>query len=317
MTRAGRQETVLRYDGNPIITLDDLPFACTDICNAGAVRVGGEYVLLITVHNLEGDYAIHCARSTDGYRFTVEETPFLAPSQDGEHVEFEEMGVLDARINPLEDCFYITYDALGRHGYCMALACTKDFRSVSRMGIVAEPDNKAGVLFPRKIQGRYVRLERPWSGASIWVNYSDDLVFWGGAQIVMTPRSGFWDPSRIGPATPPIEVDQGWLILYEGIKDTSAGPLFRLGAAVLDRNDPAFVVGRTNVPVLTPRMPYERIGDVPNLVFSCGAVLESEDKIQIYYGAADSCICLATASISDIVNACLSGEVGAYEPTRD
>ena len=121
----------------------------------------------------------------------------------------------------------------------------------------------------------------------------------------MTPRGGFWDPSRIGTATPPIEISEGWLIVYYGVKDTSAGPLFRLGAAILDKENPAKVVGRTNVPILSPRENYERIGDVPNLVFSCGAILEPNGELKLYYGASNSCICIGTTDIGAIVAACL------------
>ena len=116
-----------------------------------------------------------------------------------------------------------------------------------------------------------------------------------------------WDFHRIGPAVPPIPVKEGWLFIYYGEKLTSAGPLFRLGAAVLDRENPTRVLGRSDVPILSPREPYERVGDVGNLVFSCGAVLEDENQLRLYYGGSDSCICVGSSPVGKIVERCLRG----------
>jgi predicted GH43/DUF377 family glycosyl hydrolase len=120
----------------------------------------------------------------------------------------------------------------------------------------------------------------------------------------MGPRGGFWDLNRVGASTPPMKIEEGWFFLYYGIKETSAGPLFRLGAAILDHDNPQRVVGRTNVPILSPRTMLERLGDVPNLVFSCGALIEPNDEVKVYYGAANSCICLGVTTIDEIVRAC-------------
>jgi predicted GH43/DUF377 family glycosyl hydrolase len=120
----------------------------------------------------------------------------------------------------------------------------------------------------------------------------------------MTPRSGFWDANVIGASAPPIEVERGWLLLYYGEKHTSAGPLVRLGAAVLDRDNPARVISRSNIPILSPRERYERVGDVPNVVFSCGALLEEDDTLNVYYGASDSCVCLGQAKLDEIIQNC-------------
>jgi len=301
-------DIVHRWEGNPIITIDDLSFRCGDIRNAGAVKVDQEYILLITIESLEGFFSIYPARSADGYYFEVDDHPLLAPSRQESFAIYEEEGVLDPRITLLNDEYYISYNALGRHGYRLGLARTRDFKSIERLGLVSEPDTKAGVLFPKKIKGRYARLERPWAGNSIWISFSDDLEYWGWSEIVMTPRAGFWDSDRIGAATPPMEIDQGWLLIYYGIKQTSSGPLFRLGAAILDAENPIRVLGRTNVPILSPREEYERIGDVTNLVFSCGAIIEPTGEVKIYYGAANSCISLGTTKIEKIIEAHMESE---------
>ncbi len=301
-------DIIRRYRNNPIIDLRALPFVCADICNAGAIKVDGEYILLVTVQTLEGVFRIHTARGRNGYTFEISEKPFMSPSRGDDSRVYEEQGILDARITAVNGTYYITYDALGPHGYCLALARTEDFQSVQRIGIITEPDNKGGALFPRMINGKYTLFQRPWSGGSIWINYSEDLEYWGGSEILMTPRAGYWDSSRIGAATPPMEIEEGWLFIYYGIKDTSAGPLFRLGAAILDRDEPTRLIGRTNVPILSPRLPYERIGDVNNLVFSCGAILEPDGELKLYYGAADSCICLGSTHVSTVVQTCMESE---------
>jgi predicted GH43/DUF377 family glycosyl hydrolase len=203
--------------------------------------------------------------------------------------------------------YYITYVADSPCGLRVGLARTADFRSVERLGIVTEPDTKGGALFPEKINGRYAMLERPNPGLSIWLSYSDDLEFWGSSVAVMTPRGGYWDSNRIGLAGPPLRIDQGWLLIYYGEKSTSAGPLMRLGAAILDAEDPSKAVARSNIPILSPREPYERIGDMPNVVYSCGAILEADGTLQIYYGGSDSCICAGMAKLDDIIDICLAG----------
>jgi len=302
------RDIVHRCESNPIITIQNLSFPCGDICNAGAVKVDAAYMLLVTIKSLDGTYAVYPARSSDGLRFEVGDEPLLAPSREGPFEIYEKLGVLDARITQTEGGFFISYDAVGHHGYRLGLARTKDFSSIERIGLVSEPDTKGGALFPKKIKGKYARLERPWTRGNIWVSYSTDFRYWGWSEVVMTPRSGYWDGNRIGTATPPKEISQGWLIIYYGVKETSSGPLFRLGAAILDRENPACVVGRTNIPILSPRELYERIGDVPNLVFSCGTIIEPNDEVKLYYGAANSCICLGTTSVEDIVKACMESE---------
>jgi len=129
----------------------------------------------------------------------------------------------------LDGVYYILYNAFGNYGYRLELARTEDFRSVERIGLISEPDTKAGVLFPDKIKGRYARLERPGDG-SIWITYSNDLLHWGGSELVISPRGGFWDESRIGAGATPMEIDQGWLVLYYGVKEAPAGPIYRIGA---------------------------------------------------------------------------------------
>ncbi len=308
MDRYRGRDIVKRWAENPLIAIEDLPFQCSDIWNAGVVRFGGEYLLLITVERLQGLTEIHLARGRDGRHFTVEPTPFMTATLAGPLRRYQDLGVRDPRVTALDGTYYITYIADSEIGMRVGLARTDDFAHIEWMALSSEPDTKSGALFPEKINGRYALLERPNPGMSIWISYSDDLVYWGSSQAVMTPRDGYWDAHRVGTAVPPIRVDAGWLLIYYGEKHTSSGPLMRLGAAILDADDPARVIARSNIPILTPRENYERIGDVPNMVFSCGAILEDDGEMKIYYGGSDSCICLATVKLRDIITICAQSD---------
>ena len=305
MDRTTSLDIVARSRKNPLISLSDLPFRAGDIWNAAVVRFQGRYIMLLTIEELEGYYSIYRADSDDGEEFTIDAEPFMTRQQSSPNAMYESVGIRDPRITPLNGEFFITYTADGDHGLRVALARTRDFRCVERLGYLTQADVKNGVMFPRKIGGKYVLLKRPDAGSSIWVSYSDDLEFWGGCTAVMTPRGGFWDSTRIGASAPPIEIDEGWLLIYYGEKGTSAGPLVRLGAVVLDRDDPSRVLARSNIPILSPREKYERIGDVPNVVFSTGVLLD-DGMLSVYYGASDSCICMGKVPLDVVVRACFN-----------
>lgn len=298
------RDVIHRYQGNPIIGIEDLPLPCSDIWNAGVTKFQNEFLLLLTVESQEGQASIYPARSADGEHFSVAQKPLLSSCTCDVCSCYKTYGVRDPRITQLDGTYYITYVAASKCGQRVGLARTEDFQTVEEMPYVSEPDNKSAVLFPKKIQGRYAVLERPSEGASIWISFSEDLVYWGHSTVVMTPRSGHWDYHRIGAACPPMEIEQGWLLIYYGEKHTSAGPLVRLGAAILDREDPSRVLARSNIPILAPRERYERIGDVGNVVFSCGALIDDNSRLILYYGASDSCICLGTCTLDSILEVC-------------
>ena len=304
------RDIVHRWEGNPLFGISDLSFNCSDILNAGVVTFQENLLLLVTIESLAGQRCVHLAQLGKGGRFEVDSKPFLKPSTDPKFKCHESGGILDARVTFLEGNYYIVYDAFGEHGYRLAMARTKDFKLVERLGLISEPDTKAGALFPEKIGGRYARLERPTQGGSIWITYSDDLTYWGGSEVVIGPRGGYWDSDRVGAGAVPMEIEQGWLLIYYGAKDTSAGPVYRIGAVILDRNDPTKVVGRSGIPILAPRENYERLGDVANLVFSTGAVIDNDEHLHLFYGAADSCICLGTTTVKEIVDVCMEGGGG-------
>lgn len=310
--RLGR-DVIERWYKNPIITLENVPFPCNTVFNAAATKMGDEYILLLRIEDLAGRSVFALARSDDGYHFSVDPQPVMEPSKEEPFRSYERRGIEDPRITFLEGEYYIMYTAYSRYGARLALCKTKDFKTFDRLGLISEPENKDGCLFPRKINGRYVRLDRPYGGGigNIWLSYSDDLLHWGDSEVVMTTRGGFWDSDRIGACAPPIETEHGWLEIYHGVKNTSAGPIYRMGAVLLDLENPSKVLCRSAVPILTPREYYERVGDVGNVVFSCGAILEDGGKLKIYYGAADTCICLGFADVNHLIDRCARTPDGA------
>jgi predicted GH43/DUF377 family glycosyl hydrolase len=279
------------------------------VFNAAATKFDGQYVLLLRVEDLQGRSIFALARSEDGLHFTLNDEPVMTPSEDGDFARYERKGIEDPRITLLEGTYYVVYTAASQYGPRLALAKTDDFEHFERVALISEPDNKDGTLFPRRINGRYARLDRPMVGdmGNIWVSYSDDLIHWGDSRVVMPVRDEWWDSWRVGASTQPIETRFGWLEIYHGVKHASSGPIYRLGAAMLDINDPAKVLCRSTIPILAPREYYERVGDVNNVVFSCGAVMEDDEEIKIYYGAADTAICLGTARLEELMQFCSIG----------
>jgi len=302
----GAKDLLHRYEGNPILTLMDIPYRCNTVFNGAPLKVDGQYLLLLRIEGQQGYSFFAMARSDDGYHFKVDPEPCILPSAEGPWAIWEEHGIEDPRVTQIEGTFYVMYTAAGRYGHRIAVAFTKDFVNYERLGMVSGPGNKDGMLFPEKINGLYARLDRPIGGGvgSIWVSYSPDLLNWGKSEFVFAPRPRYWDSFRIGASVPPILTDYGWLEIYHGVKMTSAGPIYRAGAAMLDRDNPARLVGRCLPPLLSPREDYERIGDVGNVVFACGAIIEDDGMVKVYYGAADTAICVASAHIDEIIATC-------------
>lgn len=312
MTKKFKYDVIHRWEGNPLITIDDIPFPCNTVFNAACAKYKGQYILLLRVEDLTGRSVFALARSNDGYKFELEPEPVMTPCKgQGCFDEYERKGIEDPRITEIDGTFYIMYTAVSSYGPLLALAKTMDFKKFERIALISEPENKDGALFPEKINGKYARFDRPVAGgiANIWISYSDDLITWGNSRCVMTVRDDHWDSWRIGASSQPIKIDDGWLLIYHGVKAASSGPIYRLGAAVLAYDDPSKVLCRSAIPILSPREYYERVGDVNNVVFSCGAILEDDgQELKIYYGASDTSICLGTAKVNELMQFCTIGE---------
>jgi len=297
-----------RHAQNPIITAASLPYPANSVFNPGAGRVAGEIVLLLRVEDFRGISHLLVARSSDGvtdWRF--DDTPLLAHGLPGRQEEI--WGCEDPRLTWLPELgeWAIAYTSYSPLGPLVSLAMTVDFKEVRRLGPVTPPEDKDAALFPRRIGGRWAMIHRPSplrGGAHMWISFSPDLRHWGDHELLLQARDGaWWDAGKIGLGPPPLETADGWLICYHGAHMTASGAIYRVGFALLDLEDPRIVLRRTDQWVLGPTAPYERSGDVNKVVFPTGWVLdEAGDAISLYYGAGDSVVALATASLSDLLD---------------
>jgi beta-1,2-mannobiose phosphorylase / 1,2-beta-oligomannan phosphorylase len=300
---------VKRYPHNPVLTREDVPYPVATVHNAGIVKHDGRYIMLFRSHLHNGRSIIGKAESTDGFSFSVDPEPFLIPATNGVFAEYEANGVEDLRICPVEDEYLLAYSAYSKHGVRIALARTRNFDVVERISLITQADYRNVVIFPEKIDGRYVRLDRPHSEISpwsIWISYSPDLVHWGDSRVIMKSVPYHWDEMKIGPGAPPLKTSKGWLHIYHGVFQTMAGAVYRLGVALHDLQDPSHIIGVSDRWILQPEDPWEVTGYVPNVVFTCGAVPEEDGTVKIYWGGADSVMCVGTAMIDELAERCLT-----------
>jgi predicted GH43/DUF377 family glycosyl hydrolase len=306
-------ELFRRHPGNPILTAADWPTAVNVVFNPAAADVAGETVLLARVEARTGISHLTVARSANGIDgWQIDSEPLLAPIKGRDS---EQWGFEDARavwVDELER-YVITCTAYGPAGPAVFLAITEDFRSVKRLGIVVAPEDKNAALLPERVGGEWILFHRPTSGfatarSGIALSRSPDLHTWSAPEVVMQPRRGaWWDSLRIGIGPPLLKTEHGWLLVYHGVKETVSGAIYRVGLALLDLEDPTRVLRRTADWVLAPHESYEREGDVPNALFPCGLIHDtSSGDLRLYYGAADTSICLATARYDDVLEAVLS-----------
>ncbi len=244
---------------------------------------------------------LRVARSSDGIHFDVDDHPAVSPDN-----HFEAYGCEDARATLIDGVWHITYVSVGAIGITTSRVTTKDFRDFERHGVMFLPDHKDVALFPEKIDGHYVALTRPMPQSfgrvlGIWIAYSDDLVNWGGHRPLALPRWGRWDEVRTGASAVPFRVKEGWLELYHGVDRNSR---YAMGGLLMDADDPARVIARSNQPILVPTAPYERTGLFNDAIFSCGHVPLDDrgERIRLYYGAADSCVAAADFTVREIVD---------------
>lgn len=296
-----------RYNENPVLTSGMWPYKVNSVFNAGATIYNDKILLLVRVEDMRGFSHLSRVVSADGFtNWKIDTKPTLSPETD--LYPEEKYGIEDPRIVKLEEDnnYAVVYTSFSESGPLVSLATTKDFISFKRYGIVRTPDDKDASLFPRKFNGRYALIHRPTPsnyllGSHIWISYSPDLKHWGDSSILLPSRRGsWWDAYKVGLGPQPIETPEGWLIIYHGVKTTAAGSLYRLGLALLDLDDPGKVIKRGSEWVFGPNELYERIGDVPDVTFPCGAVVKGDEMI-LYYGAADTSMAIATASMKEIL----------------
>ncbi|MDP9283567.1 MAG: glycosidase [Actinomycetota bacterium] len=310
-------ELFRRHPANPLLTAADWPTAVNVVFNPAAVQIGGETVLLARVEARTGISHLAVARSANGVDgWSIDAKPLLEPVKG---IEAEQWGFEDARAVWVEELgrHVITCTVYGPAGPTVFLATTEDFRAVERIGIVVPPEDKNAALLPERVGGKWILFHRPTSHFAtarpgISLSRSPDLRSWSAAEIVMEPREGsWWDSLRIGIGPPLLKTEHGWLLVYHGVKETVSGAIYRVGMALLDLEDPTRLLHRTSSWVLSPCEAYERQGDVPNALFPCGMIHDREQgELRLYYGAGDTSICLATASLDDVLETVLAAPAG-------
>lgn len=316
---------LVRSSDNPIITTMDVPAIPPDIVdpssvfNPGAARWGDRYMLMLRVQTRGRRTHLVMAESDNGREFSVWPEAVHLPGLD--QLEETIYHVYDPRITALEDEFIVMFAADTATGCRLGTARTRDFRQFELVGLGNHPDVRNGVVFPGRFGGRYLRLDRPnrpaatgepASGDEIVLSESFDLLEWKALGTVMRGRPRYWD-ERIGAGPPPVRTRHGWLLVYHGVATHfGSANIYQAGVALLDLDDPSRLIGRSRNNVLEPRTLYEMVGQVPNVVFPSGMIVDNcdadgcaldESPVRVYYGAADTSVCLATGTVGGLLSA--------------
>lgn len=247
--------------------------------------------------NLTSLSHLRIARSKDGIHFEIDEHPAIFPL-----AEEESWGMEDPRITKIDDIYYINYTSVTENGAGTSLISTKDFCTFERHGIIFAPENKDVTIFPQKINGKYVAFNRPVPGGignpQMWIAKSPDLIHWGEQRHFcgISSDTESWDDGRIGGGAVPFLTDKGWVKIYHA---ADRNDRYCLGAFLLDEKDPSIVLAKTKDPILEPQEKYETNGFFGNVVFTCGCLV-NDNKVIIYYGAADDKICRADFELDDL-----------------
>ncbi len=311
---------IKRYSGNPILSYKDIPYKSALVFNPGVAKFKGEYVMLFRndygsreKRRIEGTN-IGFARSDDGINWKVEEKPFIDWKDE------EIFCVNDPRITVIEDRCYITLAVITKHGIRGGIGFTDNFRKFELISI-STPDNRNFVLFPEKFSGKFLRLERPFpvygrGGKEIfdiWISESPDMKYWGNSELLLGVEDVPFANEKIGPGAPPIKTEEGWLVIFHAVDfDSKRGKngwenlwqkRYTAGIMLLDLENPRKVIKVYKKPILVPEALYEIKGGFRNnVIFPTGAILEKSGELKIYYGSADTTICLATANIQEILS---------------
>lgn len=302
---AGCREPVWRYSMNPIISRHDTKIS-NSIFNSAVVPFKEGFAGVFRCDDRAITMNLYVGFSKDGIHWTIGDTPIIF---DGDEEVTKVQYRYDPRVTKIEDRYYITW-CNGYHGPTIGIGYTEDFEHFVQLENAFLPFNRNGVLFPRTFDGKYKMLSRPSDNGhtpfgDIFVSESPDLTYWGKHRFVfgIAPfeESG-WQCTKIGAGPVPIETDEGWLLIYHGVINTCNGFVYRMGAALLDRDDPTKVKYRTRYYILGPEMPYEQCGDVPNVTFPCAALADAETgRIAIYYGCADTVTGLCFTTVDTLI----------------
>ncbi len=302
---SGQDGVVWRYSGNPVITRNQVPHT-NSIFNSAVVPFKDDFAGVFRVDDTRRRMQIHAGISHNGLDWQIAPRPIEFVCDEPEIARFEFR--YDPRVCWLEDRYYLTW-CNGYHGPTIGVGYTFDFETFYQLENALLPYNRNGVLFPRRIAGRYAMLSRPsdtghTSFGDIFYSESPDMIHWGRHRFVMGPKSPWtWQSTKIGPGPTPIETDEGWLVIYHGVLTSCNGYVYSMGAALLDLDEPWRVRCRAAPYLLSPQTGYECVGDVPNVVFPCATLHDSETgRLAIYYGAADTVVGLAFARLDELLD---------------
>jgi len=298
---ASARGVVWRYSHNPVIRRDLLPDS-NSIFNSAVIPYQGEYVGVFRTDDIRRVMDIHFGRSRDGLDWQLDPKPIQFVCDDAEIAAFQYR--YDPRLTWLEDRYYITW-CNGYHGPTIGVGYTYDFKTFYQMENAFLPFNRNGVLFPRKIHGKYAMFSRPSDNGhtpfgDIYYSESPDMVHWGHHRWVLGP--GSWCYTKVGAGPIPIETTEGWLLIFHGVLTSCNGYVYSMGAALLDLDQPWKVIYRAAPYLLSPQTIYECVGDVQNVVFPCAALADADSgRIAIYYGAADTVTAMAFTRVEELV----------------
>lgn len=301
------KEVMWRYSMNPIIERDAIP-SSNSVFNSAVVAFEDGFAGVFRCDNKAVQMNIFAGFSKDGIHWDIEHEPIVMQSGNTDMIDSDYK--YDPRVVFIEDRYWITW-CNGYHGPTIGIAYTFDFREFFQCENAFLPFNRNGVLFPKKINGKYAMLSRPSDNGhtpfgDIYISFSPDMKYWGEHRLVMktTPfEQSAWQCTKIGAGPIPILTSEGWLMIYHGVINTCNGFRYAMGAALLEENAPEKVRYRTKPYLLSPSVTYEQVGDVPNVIFPCAALHDEEtDRLSVYYGAADTVVGLAFGKLSEVVN---------------
>ena len=301
---AGMSDVVWRYDANPVIGRRPLPHV-TGIFNSAVIPFQGKFIGVFRTEGMDRVPHLHVGRSSDGLKFTFEPNPIEFTCDDPE-VRRQEYAY-DPRVTPVDGEFYVTW-CNGYHGPTIGVARTRDFVHFEQLENAFLPYNRNGVLFPRKFNGKFLMLSRPSDTGhtpfgDIFLSESPDMVYWGKHRHVMGRGWPWWQGTKIGAGPSPVETSEGWLLFCHGVMTTCNGFVYSMGAALLDLDEPWKVIARSRDYLLSPQVSYEQVGDVPNVVFPCAALLDRPTgRLTLYYGGADTVVCLAHGYLPEFID---------------
>lgn len=303
---AGCTDIIWRYDNNPIVGRHDIPSA-NSIFNSAVIPKDGAFVGVFRSDNKAMEQQLFLGKSADALHWEIEHEPLkLYCEKTGECVGTATG--YDPRVCFLEDRYYVTWCAPFEqyYGPTIGVAYSYDFKTFYRLPDAYLPYNRNGVLFPRKINGKYMMFSRPSDNGhtpfgEMFLSESPDMIHWGCHHHVMSPTGWAW--TKIGAGPIPIELDDCWLLIFHGVGTTCNGMIYSIGAALLDKNEPWKVLHRCKPFLLHPETTYECVGDVPNVCFPCATLTDAATgRIAIYYGAADTVVALAFAQVDELVD---------------